>query len=446
MKKIINLCIVCLCVPIVAASAQNKKNNTMSYIKKIKPMQHEKVFQNAAVGFYAVNLKNEKTIRAVNPDLSLAPASIFKLFTTIAALETLGEDFRFETTLQYDGEITENGELKGNIYIKGGGDPALGSKLFKEYYYKPDFIENWVNVIQAKGIKKITGAVVGDAQYYADDRVPGTWAWQDLGNYFGAGYSGLSIFDNTYEITFQSDPEDQGATKIIRTTPLLPDNVKLVNEVKGSSIDEDRAWIFGAPYQNTRIIRGAIPKGKNRYVIRGAIPDPAYWAAYTLMQALKKKGIEVAQQPTTMQKGGHNTVVPTRKELHIVFSPPLKEIIKIANQVSVNSYTEHMLVHLGRQVYGQGNTEKGVSALKKFWRDRGMNLSGMCINDSSGLSRYNALTAKQMVYILRYIKQSKYATLFYKSRTPIFFSRHLYSPHGIFFNSNAHRGQNLGNA
>lgn len=102
-------------------------------------------------------------------------------------MEILGKDFRFKTLIQYDVEIDEEGTLRGNIYIKSGGDPALGSQRFQDQYYQPLLLYSWVQAIQALGIKKVTGAVVGDGQIYEDFMILGGREVGDLGEYYGAG-------------------------------------------------------------------------------------------------------------------------------------------------------------------------------------------------------------------------------------------------------------------
>ena len=90
------------------------------------------------------------------------PASVMKTVTTATALEILGEDFRFPTTLEYDGSI-DNGLLKGNLYIKGSGDPSLGSAHFAPDHKR--FLQEWIFALKKVGIHKIQGAVIADGKY-----------------------------------------------------------------------------------------------------------------------------------------------------------------------------------------------------------------------------------------------------------------------------------------
>jgi len=160
----------------------------------------------ASVSFALRDAENGEMIFEHNSSKSLSQASVMKLITTAAALELLGPDHIFTTTIGYTGKIRKgSGTLDGNILIKGGGDPSLGSDKFPGCYEK--FMEKWVSEIQKLGIKKIRGRVIADDSYFDYKPVPPKWNWEDMGNYYGAGAYGISIFDNTLKIHFQTGPE-----------------------------------------------------------------------------------------------------------------------------------------------------------------------------------------------------------------------------------------------
>ncbi|MEL6152845.1 MAG: D-alanyl-D-alanine carboxypeptidase/D-alanyl-D-alanine-endopeptidase, partial [Bacteroidota bacterium] len=327
------VCILCLLGPL---GGHAKTSATRSVTKALQAAQGQDLLRHAAIGFYAVNLTQDQVIIDVNAQQNLIPTSTLKLITTAAALEMLGEDFCFETTLQYGGEIDEDGTLHGNIYIHGGGDPALGSSNFRDHYYKPYFMDAWVEAIQKMGIKRIAGTVIGDAQIYGHSLTPGTWTWEDVGNYYGARPSGLSIFDNSYTLFFRADAEEGVLTKIVSVCPPLPQDVQLFNHVRSSSINSNLVYIYGGAFHNTKVIRGTIPKGRKKFAVKGTIPDPAYWAAFTLHQQLQAQGVEVALPPTTVNRGGE--VLGIRKDICSLHGPPLRALVRSINHDSVNLY------------------------------------------------------------------------------------------------------------
>ena len=367
--------------------------------------------QAAHIGCYAVNLTHDKVIVHVNEKQSLIPASSLKLLTTAAALVQLGKDFQFETTIQCDGQIDEQGTLHGNIYIKGGGDPALGSQQFGQHYYQPHFINTWVKAIQAKGIKKITGAVVGDACIYTDETVPDTWAVGNLAPYYGAGASGLSIFDNFCTVKLRAKQAQQQAT-LLSISPALPPTVPLINRVQGAAVEHGQVEIKSLLHQPTRILEGKIPCNQT-FSLQVTSPDPAYWTAYSLQQALQKQGIQATKSPSTLWQKQRGT--EQRQTICTTLSPPLWQVIKAINHESINGYAEHLLKHLSLATGCPGNTARGTKALKQFWKDRDIDVTGMLLHDGSGFSKYNAVTPKQLVEALRHMHQSADFEHFYKS-------------------------------
>ena len=144
----------------------------------------------ASVSLCVADAKTGDILIDYNSGISLTPASVMKVITSAAALELLGPDYTFKTTVGYTGSLNKrSGRLKGNIIILGGGDPALGSKYFADHY--EGFIDNWVAEIKKLGIKRIKGRVITDDSYYDYLPVPAKWLWEDEGNYYGAGAYGI---------------------------------------------------------------------------------------------------------------------------------------------------------------------------------------------------------------------------------------------------------------
>jgi D-alanyl-D-alanine carboxypeptidase/D-alanyl-D-alanine-endopeptidase (penicillin-binding protein 4) len=393
-----------------------KSSSAFSMQEKIIQFTKEKGMKNASVGFLLIDVKTGKEIAAFNPDMSLSPASTMKLFSTATALELFGEDHRFETKIQYDGEI-KNGILYGNIYIKGGGDPTLGSSRFEQNYKNPFFLSEWAEKIKALGINKIEGAIVGDAQYFSTNIIPNLRAWEDIANYYGAGACGLSIYDDFFEITFKSGANAGDTTYITEIKPEIP-FLKLTNYVKASDSKADEAFVFGAPYVYEREIRGTIPKASSNFTIKAALPDPAHFAALELERYLKTIGVTISKSATTIRKMNleKSLVYTKRKEIYTTFSPKLSEIVYTTNKISFNLYPEHLLTHIGIKLLNMNDSESGAGALKMFWQKKGMDTEGMFIRDGSGLTRYNFVTSRQLVFLLQYIKNTgKYYTAFNNS-------------------------------
>ena len=358
----------------------------------------------ATVGFYAVESDTGRVLQEKNSDLSLIPASCMKIVTTAAALHLLGADYRFETVLEHDGLIDQTKTLHGNLYIRGGGDPCLGSDRIPGNLSWEKQIEVWADAIQKLGIQRIEGKVIGDATKWEKALAVPSWAWEDLGNYYGAGACALSFHENCYSLFFKPGSKVGENASILRTDPPVPTLI-LQNEVKtGPEGSGDGACIYGSEFSFIQFIRGTIPAGVNEFAIRGAIPDPAACCADLLSKQLSERGVIIAQQDLEGQS--------QRVAFHTTHSPKVQEIVHWTNQKSINLYAEHLLKKMGEVVYNDGSTTSGTKAVTAFWNSQNINLEGFNMVDGSGLSRKNLITAKQLVEILLTMKKSNFSSIF----------------------------------
>ena len=380
----------------------------------IQKMAADSDLKNASISFYALDLDSGKVIGGLASSRSLVPASTMKIITTATALELLGPSKRFSTRIKYSGEIDSNCVLNGNVYIIGGGDPCLGSKRFSKHY--GNFITKWANEIVKLGIDSINGRIISDASIFDEQMIPSTWIWADLGNYYGAGPCGLSIYENKCNIEFSSFNKGD-STEITCIYPFIP-NLKFKNGVKSMITHKDLSYIFGAPYQEKRIFKGGIPLNKKNFMVRGSIPDPAYLTAFELDMELRGLGIKLANPSTTIRRLNNEdeSVEKTiKKTITTTWSPKLISIINLTNMYSINLYAEHLMNQIGVFKYRSGDTGSSTQATTLFWKSKGLDIGGFHINDGSGLSRFNAISAKQMVGILKYMNESKNKKLFLKS-------------------------------
>lgn len=371
--------------------------------KKLADLQDD--LTHASIGIAVGDSRTGELLFESEPQLSLVPASVLKLVTTATALEVFGPEFRFQTEFAYTG-IISNDTLIGDLQIIGGGDPTLGSKYFQR---TQNFLADWINALQDKNIHVIKGNLVLDAGIYEQQTIPDTWIWEDIGNYFGAGASGLSVFDNLYEIHLSSENIADKQTKLIRVEPEIP-GLNLKNEVRSSDLNTDQAYVFGSPVDANRVIRGTIPKSRRDFVVEASVPNSAVLLANEFRNKVQAAGILLSGETKFEKAAGPSN------NLALTQSPPLTDIIRVTNHESVNLFAEHLLKHLAFQRYGLGATKDGCKFVEQFWKERGIDLDGFFMSDGSGLSRFNALTATQLVSILNYMKaKSMYASDFYQS-------------------------------
>lgn len=383
--------------------------------KEIEKLKTDTALKHATWSICVMPAKQDTIIAEYNSAVSLIPASTLKIITTGAALSILGSDFRFETKLQYDGSFdTLTGTIKGNLYITGGGDPTLESEYFKAPKDSLSTTDRWANFLKYKGVKKIEGAIIGDAGIFDDNILPPQWVWSDIGNYFGAGASGLSYHDNKYTIYLKSGITNTPTT-VVKVSPAI-DGLQLINNVISGG-DDDNAFIYGAPYTYYRKIQGTIPANSKSYDIEGSLPDPALFCAQSLESVLKTIGITVATKATTVRelKETNRYAELSKKTLFTNFSPPLSEIIYWTNLKSNNLYAEHLLKYIAYKENGIGRENEGIDIITAFWKKMGIDVEGFFMNDGCGLSRSNVITTKTEVQVLQFMAKDKNFKTFYDS-------------------------------
>jgi len=377
--------------------------------------------ENASIGIFVVDLMSDEIVFEYNSKTSLVPASTLKILTSAAALETFGSDHTFKTTLAYSGKISEGRTLNKNLILMGGGDPVFLSPLFEDHY--DNTINEMVQEVQSSGIRWINGNVVGDGSYFGSPQIPDTWIWEDIGNYYGAPAYGLNIYDNTYEVIFETK-ESGTKAKLKNISPVLP-WLKFESKVIAAENNRDNAYIYGSNLSKNRLITGTIPQNRKSFMIKGSIPDPAIVAARQLLSGLKESGIGLSGEAASNYSEGKHTRLHKLLEIE---SPPLSDIIFQLNIKSINLYAEALLLHLAKKESKNCSIEDGCKALTRFWENTGMNTSGLHLEDGSGLSRANAISAEQLVFVLKHMhKNGKQSESFIRSLPQAGFSGSLKS-------------------
>ena len=372
--------------------------------------------ENASLGIKVINLETNKILFELNSDKTLVPASNMKLLTTGAALGVLGADYRFKTTLAYDGKIGPGGTLSGNIYIIGGGDPTLGSKYLVaedpervtagEKKKQLEFLNIWAEKVKTMGIKKIDGQIVSDPSYYPERTLSRTWEWGDLRYTFGSKPSGLTFLDNSIRLTFRKDGQNIRAS----VSPSWV-NTLVTNRVAGDDKRPSKITLVVPPYSNEIIALGTM----NRPVVsyNTVMQDPASALGRVFSDTLERKGIK-NNGSRLVDRG--ETGKNKKSLIYTQYSPKLEEIIGYTNKYSVNLFAEHLKIEVEKKLREKNKGTEGYTAetVKEYWSNR-LSARGLYIYDGSGLSRYDGVTPNTLVEVLKYMKKSENFPNFYSS-------------------------------
>ena len=394
-NKIVLLCLL-LCLHLLAGA------QTPAPVKWLLQAPY---MRGASFSLVVKDVQEGKTVYSYDTDRLQSPASVLKTVATATALEILGEDYRYPTTLEYDG-ILESGTLEGNLYIKGSDDPSLGSSHFAPGQNK--FLSTWIAALQKAGIKHITGSVISDESIFDTEGVSIKWLREDMGNYYAPGSYGISIFDNMYKLSLQTGAA--GTRPVLKgTEPDIP-FIRFKNYLKAAPVSSDSAYIIGAPLDDVRYLYGVLPANREAYVLKGDIPDPALYLARYLTDQLQQKGIRVDGSPSCyrIEVEENRWKKGERKEIVTTYSPTLREIASVCNHVSHNLYADALVKTVGLQYKPRRNEMissfgRGVQVVKEYWEKKGLDVFPLRMNDGSGLAPADKVSAGFMGELLVYM-------------------------------------------
>lgn len=369
----------------------------------------------ASVSLTVLDAKTGEQVFAGNPNMGLATASTLKTITSITAFNILGPDFQYQTQLGYTGEIGTDGTLNGDIIIKGAGDPTLGSWRY-EQTKENRVLATMADALQKAGIKKITGRIIGDDSVFGTQSIPEGWIWQDIGNYYGAGTSGLCWRENQFDIKLRTGVVGN-PVGVLRTVPAIPYLTFKSELINGSAGSGDNAYAFLPVGSKVMYLRGSYAIDQDKKSISAALPDAAYDAALRLNDTLRSLGIVIGNEPESAATlSAKNLPLPViAKNLATISSPTLSKIVYWLNQKSINLYAEQLLKTLAWKQGKKPTTGNGVYVVQAFWEARGIDAKSINIYDGSGLSPGDRVTTLTLSRILQSAKKESWFADLYAS-------------------------------
>ncbi len=376
-----------------------------AFFLKVAQAQHhlEKLpeLEGASIGYLVRELETGNVLAQHDASRLLAPASVLKLFTTAAALDQFGSDKTITSSFHRNGDV-KNGVLHGDLIFDGNYNPTF---LAERYGQSMDVLcEELIAKLKSIGVDTIRGNIkVFDGQSSITS-IPRTWIWEDIGNYYGAGFSRTIINENILKLYLKSGKVGS-KVEVLRTEPSLP-WLTIYSEVFASSVNRDLAYCFSRPGDEEITITGTIPANRNSFLVKASLPDPSYTFAVLLHQALQKKGIIVAGNPLVDRRMDRSQLV------HKTASPSMSAMVRKTNQMSLNIYAESLLKMLENEVVRvSGEASWDMKELLGQYFD----VKTMKVYDGSGLSRFNAVSAKQVVDLITWMNTHKEQEAFYGS-------------------------------
>lgn len=368
-------------------------------------------------GLLIIDAQSGKTLFERDADKYFLPASNMKLFSTALALAKLGPEYRFHTTVETYGAISETGVLSGDLILVGRGDANLSNRKFpyelkEEFDGSPDkALAELADAVAAKGIKQISGDVVGDDSYFPRERYPSGWEIDDMVWEYGAAISALAVNDNVVTVTL-APGENAGdpVAGLMQETPDFFLKNETVTSAAGAKAD---LTLTREPGAAAVVIKGTLPAKSTSRKLQLAIEEPAQHAAAMFKKSLEGRGITVSGVARAVHDPGN---VPARRSIiaeHL--SLPLAADIILTNKISQNLHAELLLRTAARQSGSWNSSEDLVKFAGEFYAAAGIAPGEVAQTDGSGLSEHDLVTPRAAVALLSYARTQPWFGIYYAS-------------------------------
>lgn len=351
--------------------------------------------------FAVLDVDSGRVIASLNAETPRSPASTMKLVTTFASLDLLGPAYTWHTDALIHGAL-EGGILKGDLVLKGGGDPYMT-------------LERWwsfVHALRAKGLNEIHGDIVIDDTAFA---LPA----EDPGAFDGRPNRSYNVEPDALMVNFQSVEFRMAPNATTRSIDIVatpaPVNLAIDNRIgfmvgrcSGAAARVD--FEVSAAQWDRAVFSGDLSgECLERTITRVVLKAPSY-AFGTFVELWRESG------------GEFNGVMrieatpPDAQPLLSFESLSLGEVIRLTNKYSNNLMARHLFLTIGEDRYGVPATpDKGARAIADWSRERGLPLAELVIDNGSGLSRTERISALDMATMLRTAYHSRWAPEFIAS-------------------------------
>lgn len=339
-------------------------------------------FQGVAI----VSLRDGRTLYAHNEDTLFLPASSQKLFTSAAALDALGPDWRYVTRVLRAGTVEPDGTLQGDLYLQGSGDPLLETAD----------LDALAQAVKRAGIRRVRGWVFGDGSRFDRQRYGPGWEWDDMPFYYAAPVSGLNLNKNLVRVEVKPGMRVGDPVQVV----VEPETMRVLVSVRARTGEKGTSSTLTIGRETGRsviTVEGTLaidaqPGAQTSQAV--TVEEPALYAAELFHQRLKAAGVAVEGL------SGEGVTPVGAAEIARHESLPLSALLARLNKPSDNLVAECLLKTLAAERTGQGSWSIGRRLATERLIGMGLPSDGFRIADGSGLSRHNYLSARSMTRLL----------------------------------------------
>jgi D-alanyl-D-alanine carboxypeptidase/D-alanyl-D-alanine-endopeptidase (penicillin-binding protein 4) len=369
-------------------------------------------------GLLVVDSVTGESLFERNADSYFVPASNMKLLTTALALDKLGADYRFRTTLETNGTLATGGLLSGDLVLVGRGDPNLSNRKFpfdqiEEFDGPPEkALAELADILVKRGVKEISGDIVGDDSYFPRERYPDGWEIDDMVWEYGAAVSAIVVNDNTVTVLLTPGEKSGDPATLLLDPPIA--EFRITNQVLTAGLREKADLrLTREPGSETVVLSGTFPAKSAPRKLVLAIQEPAQFAAALLARALEERGVKIRGKTRAVHDP--DPAEATRTVLAEHLSIALSDSVKLVNKISQNLHSEVLLRTAARQD-GRWSTPEDLEKYPaEFYAKVGIAPDDVVQTDGSGLSRHDLVTPRAFVTLLQYAQQQPWFAAYFAS-------------------------------
>ena len=357
-------------------------------------------FEGSMVGVSVRDAETGESLYEHENDQRMNPASNMKLFTSAAAMDALGPDYRFTTDLLATAAV-KGGAVRSDLYLRGGGDPVMLAEDYRDL----------ASQLRQAGVREIKGDLVADDSYFDDVPLGTSWSWDDEPYYYSAVTSALTVAPNT---------DYDSGTAIVETTPgavgsapkveLVPATsaVKIVNRATTGAAGSSNTLSVEREHASDRVIvSGSIPANASTNQEWVTVPDPTTYASDVLARALKAEGIRLGGRVEEGSTPDGATVLATHESM------TLSELLVPFMKLSNNMHAEALVKTMGQQASGVGSWPAGLAVVRAYAQEHGVDTSVLRMSDGSGLTRFDLLTSDAIADLLVAVRDEPWFQAWY---------------------------------
>lgn len=332
---------------------------------------------------HVVNAGTSRSVYSFNEHKAMIPASNMKIVTTAAALDVLGSDFEYKTVAGLCGD---------DLVVIGSGDPLLGDERTDKKYLRQKgwLLDKIVERIRQRGVRSVNNIVI-DTTVFDDMRVHPSWPVEQLNKWYACEVSGLNYNNNCIQMTTST-----ASGRVSISIQPRTDYIKIINKVRAIKSGKGAVGAYRTTEANKLVVKGKCKKKQGPFAV--AIEEPAGLFGHLLRAKLLEAGIKVR---------GEVAIKPVSRNCEFAavteYRTPIADCLARCNKDSLGLAAEALLKTMGAYANLDrkgGSWQGGQHVVTNYLSGLGVDGSEFFIDDGSGLSRENRLSAYAITKVL----------------------------------------------